>query len=247
MFFIKLQNKEELRSGWKVSEQTLGMWRWCGQWSSGLWWRRDKWNTSRWRTTCSLLPVSVIKPQFAAGRSRAAQSLEFQVNIQDMFGCCGFNEAKEVAEEYLHNNPILLRRGSIFYSLDLLCIILSQVRKKTSSPSLEISSSKYKIFLSSLARNQLDWEIWHSCWEEPAAKTKTIIPVAALPAHRSSKHELWIPINHPGGGDCATEKIKETVEIAKSYTQLFIEKIDPGNKFFLKNGRKTSLWQMRSV
>ena len=239
-FFIKLHNKEELSSDWKV------LWRkiWTnseygGGETSGI--LQDE------GPPADSLPVSVIKPQFAAGRSRAAQSLGFQVNIQDMFGCCGFNEAKEVAEEYLHNNPILLRWGSIFYSLDLLCIILSQVRKKTSSPSLEISSSKYKIFLSSLARNQLDCEIWHSCWEEPAAKTKTIIPVASLPAHRSSKLELWIPINHPGGGDCATEKIKETVEIAKSYTQLFIEKIDPGNKFFLKNGRKTSLWQMRSV
>ena len=47
------------------------------------------------------------------------------------------------------------------------------------------------------------------------------------------------PINLPGGGDQSTgnmwHDMKESTQIAKTFCSNFVQKIDPGNTFFLTN------------
>ena len=65
-----------------------------------------------------------------------------------------------------------------------------------------------------------------------AVKTRTITPVAALQVFPSMNWagSLYIieriPINHPGGGDCAMGDMKESDKIDKSFSLHFIENKD---------------------
>ena len=83
------------------------------------------------------------------------------------------------------------------------------------------------------------------------AKTKAIIHVAKMPVLAVFRRDkiwegsVWImeassvPVSIPGGGDQATgnmtRTIRESVMIAKTFSQKFLQKIDPGNQFFQDN------------